>query len=346
MKFSVVIPAHNGARYLRFTLESALNQARRADEIILFDDGSTDQTRAIAKSPGWDGSIKYFYNDKPTGFVDSWNRAVRKATGDFVIILHQDDLLHPNYLAYVENALRLYPHVRHVYVACNYIDEWGNVIRVPPGPHSVEPILYPGKQYAKNYLNGMIKNQHIHRCPGVATAKDLLLNQCSYRKEAGHIADDDFFLRVGAYTDVVGISEPLASFRIHPRSTTSNENALTLKLAEDYIFQLRYNRGNKTLLESEDIAKLDKQAVKFINLLLFQSFLYKQKDWMKKCFELHHEIEETVPGVMNQNSPSWAMFLWGISSSDNEENHLATLYVKCLRALIGIRDSLIPTSKN
>lgn len=340
MRLSVVIPVHNGERYLQSTLRSAVNQGRRADEIILVDDASTDRSAAIAGSPEWNGSIKHFYNEKSTGFVDAWNRAIAKATGDFVTILHQDDLLHPDYLAHIENALRHYPQVRHIYAACNYIDEQGNIIWTPPKSESAEPVLFSGKQYAKNYLNGMITNRHIHRCPGVTTSLDLLLNGCTYRKEAGHIADDDFFLRVGAFTDVVGISQPLASFRIHSTSSTSRVELLSLKLAQDYIFQLRYHSENDTLLDKEDIGKLSWQAVKFINLLLFQSLLHERKDWVSKASQLRHEIEGILPGFMTKTLPVWARFLWQISSPNSKVSRLAFLYVKCLRTLIGIRDFL------
>jgi glycosyltransferase involved in cell wall biosynthesis len=301
------------------------------------DDGSTDKTSDVAQSSVWNGQVKYFCEAKTTGFVDAWNRAVAKATGDFVTILHQDDLLHPHYLAHVEKALQRYPHVRHIYAACNYIDEQGNIIGIPPEPHSLEPILYSGKNYAKNYLDGLITNRHIHRCPGVTTNRDLLLSECTYRKEAGHIADDDFFLRVGAFTDVVGISEPLASFRVHPMSTTSKVDLLELKLARDYIFQLRHNQENYTLLDSEGIVKLGQQAVKFINLLLFQSLLSRQRAWLEQAFTLRHEMDKILPSFMQHNLPLWARLLWTITSS-SRGNSIAEFYVRSLCTLIRARD--------
>jgi glycosyltransferase involved in cell wall biosynthesis len=338
MHFSIVIPAHNGKWHLRFAIQSALNQVRKPDEIIVLDDASTDQTSVIAKSREWIGSIKYFHNETSTGFVDAWNRAIAKATGDFITILHQDDLLHPDYLGHIENALSRYPQVRHIYAACNYIDEEGNVIRLSPEPHSLEPVLYSGKQYAKNYLNGVMTNRHIHRCPGVTTSRALLLEECTYRREADHIADDDFFLRVGSFTDVAGISQPLASFRIHSASTTSKVDLLTLKLAQDYLFQLRYHRKNKTLLDSDDIVKVSQQAVKFINLLLFQSLLYEQNEWTAKAVSLRHEIDGILPSFMEGQLPVWARMLWAITSQSSSENHIAKLYVRCLHTLISARD--------
>jgi glycosyltransferase involved in cell wall biosynthesis len=58
MQFSVVIPAHNGELYLRLTIESALNQTRKADEIIVVDDASTDKTAEIAQSLEYRASVR------------------------------------------------------------------------------------------------------------------------------------------------------------------------------------------------------------------------------------------------------------------------------------------------
>lgn len=338
MLFSIVIPAHNGEKYLRLSIESALNQERKADEIIVVDDASTDGTAQVAQSPQYNNGVKYFYNKESTGFVDAWNRSIKKASGDLVTILHQDDLLHPQYLKHIEKALIKYPKVKHIYSACNYIDERGNIIGMPPQPHSIEPVLYTGKTYAHNYLMGVLSNRHIHRCPGVTTSRELLLNKCTYRKEAGHIADDDFFLRVGAFTDVLGISEPLASYRHHEDSTTSRVDLLTLTLAEDYMFQLRYYEENIIFLDSSDIMKLNRQAVKFINLLLFQSYLCKRMDWAIKALNLRMEIEKRLPSFFMKNVPVWARQMWRMTSPTGERNRMATIYVKSLNNSIMLRD--------
>ena len=337
MRFSIVIPVYNGEKYIRFALESAVKQVRNADEIIVVDDASTDNTAEIARSSEYKGRVKYYYNEPSTGFVDAWNRSIEKSTGSFVTILHQDDLLHPEYLAHVEKAILRYPKVRHIYTACNYINARGDVIRISPEPYSLEPVLYSGKQYAHNYLKGVIANKHIHRCPGVTTSRELLFNECTYRKEAGHIADDDFFLRVGIFTDVIGISHPLASFREHSDSTTSKVNLLSLQLSQDYVFQARYHRENDTLLNNDDIVKLNQQAVKFINLLLFQSLLYKQNSWSVEALNLRRELDEMLPSSMEEYLPFWARKMWAMTNPTSE-NPTARYYVKILNGLIKGRD--------
>jgi glycosyltransferase involved in cell wall biosynthesis len=348
MKISIVIPAYNGETYLGLTIRSALEQTRPADEVIVVDDASTDRTADIAQSPEWKPHVRYLYCEKSAGFVDAWNRAVEKASGNFVSILHQDDVLYPDYLRCMEKTLSRYPHVKHMYSACDTIDKDGIVTKAPPIPHSFDPVLYFGEQYARNYLDGVMANNHIHRCPGVTTDRELLLRDCTYRTEAGHIADDDFFLRVGAFTDVVGISQPLAAFRHHPQATTSLVDLLSLKLAQDYVFQVRYHKENITLLKGDDIEKISRQAVRFINLLLFQSLLYKKKDWTSKALELRIELEEILPSYFKPNLPGWAKLLWRTISGSNQNRQIATLYVNILNFLIKGRSAFLrsPADKN
>lgn len=312
-KISIAIPAYNGEKYLRHTIESALHQTRCADEIILIDDDSTDRTADIAKSYG--DKINY-YNDKATGFADAWNRAINKASGDFITILHQDDLLHPEYLEHIEQAIEKFPTVKHFYSACNYIDTSGLVIKDLPLPHSFEPVLYSGTDYAHNYLMGVMSNNHIHRCPGVTTSKSLLLNECSYRKEAGHIADDDFFYRVGHYTDVVGIALPLASFRVHDESETAKAD-LSERLAADYIFQTLQTKKDKSIFSDADKFIIYITAIKYINEFLFYRLLNKDGEGISNALKKADDFEDIMPGFMKQNLPIWAKVMWSLTENGN-----------------------------
>ena len=334
-KISIAIPAHNGEQYLRQALESALNQHNPADEIVLLDDASTDNTAGLAKSYG--KKIVYYFNDKATGFVDAWNRAIKVATGDFITILHQDDLLHPTYLTHIEEALKKFPRVKHFYTGYNYINGHGEITGSSPLPHLYEPVFYSGKEYAHLYLQGVVTNRHIHRCPGVTTSRALLLSECSYRKEAGHIADDDFFLRVGAFTDVVGIPSPLASYRHHADSTTSRLESLTLRLAEAYLFQVRHYLKPGPLLHACDVSKINALAVKFINLLLYEGLIYSRKDWVLKAFIWHEELEALRPSFMSSRLPLWGKFIWAIASPKGV-NLLAKSFSKTLYSCINMRD--------
>ena len=183
MTFSIAIPVHNGERFLERTLASAIDQKRPADEIVAVDDASTDQSAQILKAEKWKGKIRYVFNENPSGYADAWNRVAQHSRSDFVAILHQDDLLDVDYLYRVEQALSAYPTCKHIYSGYYYIDEDGNRTAESPGPRSLIPELLGGKEYTRRYLDGVFNNRHIHRCPGVTTERNLLLEKCAYRKK-------------------------------------------------------------------------------------------------------------------------------------------------------------------
>ena len=339
-KISIVIPAYNGEKYLRQALESVLNQTRKADEIIVIDDASTDNTAEIARNYG--DKIKYYHNDKATGFVDAWNRAIHKATGDFVTILHQDDLLHHEYLERIELAIKQFSLAKHFYAACNYIDASGFVIKEPPLPHFLEPVIYSGRDYAHNYLMGVMSNNHIHRCPGVTTSKFLLINKCSYRKEAGLIADDDLFYRVGRYTDVVGISFPLASFRLHAESETAKAD-LSGSLAECYLYQVRQTKEDECIFCDADKQLIYSTAVKYTNDYLFYRLLNNDSEGISKALKNADELADIMPGIIKLKLPVWARIMWLLTEKSSLETSHG--YVVCLNLMKRLQDIFVREQK-
>ena len=93
---SCVVPVFNGERYLRECLNSILAQTWRPLEIIVVDDGSTDQTSDIAAEFG--NAIRYIRQDN-AGPVAARNQGVRVASGDFIGFLDADDLWHEHKLS-------------------------------------------------------------------------------------------------------------------------------------------------------------------------------------------------------------------------------------------------------
>ncbi len=95
MKISVVIPTYNSAAVIRLTLESVLRQTVPPQEILVLDDGSSDDTVAILKSYAPRVTVIEQAN---RGVAAARNELSRRATGDLVAFLDHDDLWHPRYL--------------------------------------------------------------------------------------------------------------------------------------------------------------------------------------------------------------------------------------------------------
>ncbi|HUX36366.1 MAG TPA: glycosyltransferase family 2 protein [Rectinemataceae bacterium] len=102
-RFSVIIPAYR-ARFLARAIASVLRQEGSDLELILFDDASPEPLAEIAASFA-DARIRYFRSVTNLGADDpsrAWNEALSLATGDFVVLLGDDDEIDPNYLAEME----------------------------------------------------------------------------------------------------------------------------------------------------------------------------------------------------------------------------------------------------
>ena len=96
VKVSVIIPAYNGDRYLGEAIDSVLQQTYLDYEIIVVDDGSTDNTARVAKQYG---SCVRYLSQTNQGVAASRNFGLAAALGDYIAFLDQDDLFLPHKLS-------------------------------------------------------------------------------------------------------------------------------------------------------------------------------------------------------------------------------------------------------
>ena len=92
-RVTIVIPVYNGAKYMREAIDSALAQSYENVEVIVVNDGSTDQTEEIALSYG--DRIRYAAKENG-GVSTALNMGIACMTGDYFQYLPHDDLLHPD----------------------------------------------------------------------------------------------------------------------------------------------------------------------------------------------------------------------------------------------------------
>jgi glycosyltransferase involved in cell wall biosynthesis len=124
---SVVVPTYNRAYCIRRTIDSALGQTYRGVEVIVVDDGSTDDTGAlIAGTYGGDSRVRYVY--KPNGGVSSArNRGFKEARGEYIALLDSDDVWKPWKLQVQVACLRHAPEVGMVWTDMEAIDADGAI---------------------------------------------------------------------------------------------------------------------------------------------------------------------------------------------------------------------------
>jgi glycosyltransferase involved in cell wall biosynthesis len=111
MKVSIALATYNGARFIDEQLDSLAGQHRVPDEIVVCDDGSTDDTvghveRFAERAPF---EVRLFRNDRNLGFSGNFQRALSLCSGDVVFICDQDDIWYPEKIERVLAALAANP---------------------------------------------------------------------------------------------------------------------------------------------------------------------------------------------------------------------------------------------
>lgn len=92
-RISVAMATYNGAKFIEEQLLSILNQTRQVDELILYDDCSTDETCEIVKSMQDMGvNIKLCSQEKRVGYVKNFASALKETTGELIFLCDQDDI--------------------------------------------------------------------------------------------------------------------------------------------------------------------------------------------------------------------------------------------------------------
>jgi hypothetical protein len=295
VRFTIGIPVRNGERYLEEAIASAVTQSRPANEILVVDDASTDGSAAIAQSSRWGNRVRYVFNDRATGFADAFNRMAHLAEGSHLVVLCADDLLDAECLAALESGLLRFPSAGLCYTGFRYINEHGETTATSDIPHSLGGVLYSGSRYSFLYLAAVQSGRHLHRCVGFAVDRRIMRDQCPFRSEAGLIADDDFFVRIGAFTDVVGISQPLASVRSHSGALSSRLDSLSLRLATDYLFQVRALAKAPHGCGAPNREMYHDLATRFLDLLFKESLQRGRGDLLMQAIALQREFDTLAP---------------------------------------------------
>lgn len=116
---SVVIPLYNKAHTITRSLTSVMRQEFTDFEVIVIDDGSTDNGRDIILSNFQDSRIKVIPQQN-AGVSAARNRGVTESHGDYIAFLDADDEWHPQYLSYIVRAISRYPDPSYVIMQCRH----------------------------------------------------------------------------------------------------------------------------------------------------------------------------------------------------------------------------------
>ena len=140
-QFSVIIPAYNGERFIGETIQSVLAQTYKAAEIIVVDDGSSDNTATVVKQYSGQIAISYV-RQQNQGPSAARNHGVSLARGDWIAFLDADDLWYSNKLQTHRDYIRNNPDVALFWCDMDNIDEHGQARRDSKGTDPLAQIIF------------------------------------------------------------------------------------------------------------------------------------------------------------------------------------------------------------
>ena len=114
MKFSVLLPTRNRLKYLKYAVNSVLAQDYENWEIIISDNDSEEDVFSYIQSLN-DKRIKYYRTKNFISVTENWNNTINHCTGDYVIMLGDDDILLKRYFSTMLELLQQYNHPNLIY---------------------------------------------------------------------------------------------------------------------------------------------------------------------------------------------------------------------------------------
>lgn len=162
---SVCLATYNGSRFLREQLDSVLCQLSPIDELVVSDDGSTDETLDIlAEYVALDSRLKIVKNTGRQGLVGNFESALKKAKGDCIFLCDQDDVWHPHKLELMLDYLQQYKFVVH------------DAAVVDPHLSVIHPSYFSLRPVKAGFWNNLYRSSLLGCCMGFSSeAMNLIL---------------------------------------------------------------------------------------------------------------------------------------------------------------------------
>lgn len=208
---SAVIPAYNASRYIAMAIDSVLDQTHKVDEIIVVDDGSTDNTPDIVA--GYEARGVRYVRQHNQGSACARNAGVALASGKYIAFLDADDFWLPNKINLQLEIFRQSPDLALVSGDQIFWDQ----------DRAFEKV----REFSKRKWDGDSKKriifENIVGNPSMVMAKRSALQQAGLFDPEIKFGDDwDMWIRVSEIGEIGFVREPIAVYRWHKNSISQN----------------------------------------------------------------------------------------------------------------------------
>lgn len=212
---SIVLPTYNRAHTIHKSVESLLTQTYQDIEIIVVDDGSTDNTQQIINDlQEQDPRIRYLKQPHQKGANTARNRGVREAKGEYIAFQDSDDHWLPHKLAAQMDAIQI-TGVKAAFTAFWKI-QGQKKIQIPKKNRGIKPGTH---SFHKELLKG-----NFIALPTFVVEKGLVQQAGEFDEKLPRLQDWEMFLRLSRLTDFIYINQPMLNAYIGSDNITSKKH--------------------------------------------------------------------------------------------------------------------------
>lgn len=236
--FSVIIPLYNKAPYVAKAIESVLGQTYRDFEVIVIDDGSTDQSLEVAKT--FENKSITIISQPNSGVSTARNNGVKIAKHPYICFLDADDWWHPTFLEEMKRVITDFPDAG-IYGSGYYIVKNGQERIAPIGvPQGFEQgIIDYCEVYAKTLCMPLTSIS-------VVIPKHIFDEEKGFKSQLKLGEDFDLWIRIALKNKVILVNKPLAYY--NQDVDVNNRGVAVHKIyspENHYIFNLDYLYDNE-----------------------------------------------------------------------------------------------------
>lgn len=226
---SVVMPAYNAQEYIEEAIDSVLKQTYSELELIIVDDGSTDNTLNIIKRIN-DHRVRVFENKKNMGIAYSTNRAIDNSQGEYIALMDDDDISLPGRLEKEVDFLEKNVDIDIVGGSAEIIDKYGNSMSLSYNP-----------RYNPKYIKAMLLFRYLNFLNGTAMIRKRLftINNLRYRDGYYGMQDYQFYIEASKVGKISSIHDVVLKRRIHDKNETDLQFAKNRELRSEKYSDMR-----------------------------------------------------------------------------------------------------------
>lgn len=270
-KVSVVISTYNRAHFVSDAIDSVLNQTFKDLEIVVVDDGSTDNTRQVLEKYG--DSIHYVYQENK-GRAEARNTGIKFAKGEYIAFLDDDDMWLPQKLEKQVVFLNAHPDIGLVHTFTKVIDEGGKPLRKATKHHL--------KLYKKAIKMGYAYEGMSQLC--IMFLSTTMVRKWCFDKvglfdpNIPAFEDWDFYLRLALKYPIGTIKESLVKFRQHKTHTSNDEftqGRIRTSLKHLAILESLDNLSSPNQIRCNFYIHLASAYYIDMQLVMFRSYMWK-----------------------------------------------------------------------